>query len=101
MYKLFYFSNPETHGYGTMIGIKDENGNESPYYFSEQNEAFDCIKTELEKDEQYIKFISHPEIYAKDIYDVLDDWNKAMIQKSLVTRYKDQCMYEYFKESSE
>ena len=96
MYKLFSFLNPETHAHGIIIGIKDENGKEVDAYFRNQNDAFDYIKTKLENDEQYKNFISHPEIYAKDIYDALDDWNKAMIQKSLVSKYKDQCMYEYF-----
>jgi len=96
MYKLFSFPNPETHAHGTIIGIKDEDGKEVDAYFRDQNDAFDYIKTKLENDEQYKNFISHPEIYAKDIYDALDDWNKAMIQKSLVSKYKNQCMYEYF-----
>ena len=96
MYKLFSFPNPETHAHGTIIGIKDENGKEADSYFGDQNDAFDYIKIKLEKDEQYKNFISHPEIYAKDIYDVLSDYDKSIIQKSLILRYRNQCMYEYF-----
>ena len=97
MYKLKWVPNTETHAdFNMFIVIVDENGREVDGGFSNQERAFDCIKTKLEKDEQYENFITKPEVYAKDIYDALDDWNKSMIQKYLVSRYRDQCMYEYF-----
>ena len=97
MYKLTTVPCIESHAYGSSIIIVDENGKTACNYgFRKQEDAFDYIKTVLEPDEQYKNFISNTEIYAKDIYDALDDWNRSMIQKSLVGRYRDQCMYEYF-----
>ena len=97
MYKLFSFLNPETHAHGIIIGIKDENGKEVDCYFNNQDDAFDYIKTNLENDIQYKNFISSPDVHAKDIYDTLSDFDKEMIQRSLVQKYRNQCMCEYFK----
>lgn len=99
MYKLTRVPCIESHAYGSSVAIEDEKGNiVGGRGFYHQEDAFDYIKTTLEPDEQYKNFISKPEFYAKDIYDALDDWNKSMIQKYLVSRYRDQCMYEYFME---
>lgn len=98
MYQLKYVPNTETHAdFHMFIVIVDEDGKTvGNCGFGTQEHAFDYIQTDLEKDEQYKNFITKPEIYAKDIYDALDDWNKSLLQKYLVSRYKDQCMYEYF-----
>ena len=97
MYKLTMIPCIESHAYGSSVVIEDKKGNiVGDCGFYDQEDAFDYIKTTLELDEQYKNFISKPEVYAKEIYDALDDWNKSMTQKYLVSRYRDQCMYEYF-----
>lgn len=96
MYKLSYFPNPESHAHGTVIGIVDNDGNMMDKFFSNQEDAFDYIKTELEYDIQYRNFIFNPSDYIKEIYDKLSYHDRLMIQKSLIYRYRDQCMHEYF-----
>lgn len=97
MYKLTTVPCIESHAYGSSIIIVDENGKTAcDYGFRKQEDAFDYIKTVLEPDEQYKNFISNPEIYEKDIYDVLDDWTKQLVARYIFTMYRNQCMYEYF-----
>ena len=97
MYKLTTVPCIESHAYGSSIIIVDENGNTACNYgFRNQEDAFDYIKTVLEPDEQYKKFISNQKDYAKDIYDALDDWDKELICKYIFARYRSQCMHEYY-----
>ena len=97
MYKLRYFQNPESHAHGTVVGVIDDDGKVIDRFFDDQEDAFDYIKTELENDTYYKAFISNPDIYIKEIYDELDVYDKTMIQKNLIVRYRRQCMDEYFK----
>lgn len=96
MYKLSYFPNPESHAHGTVIGVVDDNGKMMDRFFGNQEEAFDYIKTELEYDIKYRNFIFNTSDYIKEIYNELSVYDKVMIQKSLVYRYRNQCMSEYF-----
>ena len=96
MYELSYFSNPESHAHGTVIGVVDSDGKLMDKFFSNQDDAFDYIKTELEYDIQYRNFVFNPSDHIKEIYDELSYHDRLMIQKSLIDRYRDQCMHEYF-----
>ena len=96
MYKITYAPNPETHACGNIIIITDENGREVAIGKNNQNDTFDYIKTVLEHDDKYKEFITKPYIYAKDIYDELNSFNREAVQKYLVQRYRDQCMFEYW-----
>ena len=96
MYKLSYFPNPESHAHGTVIGVVDDNGKMMDRFFGNQEEAFDYIKTELEYDIKYRNFIFNTSDYIKEIYNELSVYDKVMIQKSLINRYRNQCMSEYF-----
>ena len=95
MYKLFYFR-PDSHMSSDVVGIKDDDGKITYPGFRNQEDAFDYIKKELENDTYYKAFVSNPDIYIKEIYDELNDYNKKIIQKCLVDRYRGQCMSEYF-----
>lgn len=96
MYKLKYFDNPESHAHGIVVGVVDDNEREVGKFFDKQDDAFDYIKIELEHDAIYKDFIFNPDIYIREIYDTLSNYDKVMIQKQLVNRYRDQCMSEYF-----
>jgi len=97
MYKIEYGRNPETHCYNDWIFVKDEQGNTMNWAFDTQESAFDYIK-ELEGDTKYRDFIENPGHHIQEIYDRLDSYDKVLIQKSLVQKYRSKCMWKYFKE---
>ena len=59
-YKLTRSPNPETHASGEVIFIKDENGNELNVGFSDQCDAFDYIKLQVENDKEYADCLNNP-----------------------------------------
>lgn len=91
-YKLTRSPNPETHASGEVIFIKDENGNELNVGFSDQCDAFDYIKLE------YADCLNNPSKHIMDIYNSLDDFDKRMIEQSLIQKYRNECMYRYFRQ---
>lgn len=59
-YKLTKGLNPETRASGEAIFIKDENGNEFNVCFSDQCDAFDYIKLQVENDKEYADCLNNP-----------------------------------------
>ncbi len=96
-YKLTRSPNPETHASGEVIFIKDENGNELNVGFSDQCDAFDYIKLQAENDKEYADYLNNPSKHIMDMYNSLDDFDKRMIEQSLVQKYRNECMYRYFR----
>ena len=95
-YKLTKCPNPETHAYGDVIFVKDEDGNELNVFFKDEFEAFDYIKLQVENDEKYSDYLKNPSEHIMDMYNSLDDFDKRMIEKSLVQRLKNKLMRQYF-----
>lgn len=95
-YKLRRGSNSETHAFGDVIYIVDENGNELNVGFSSEEAAFDYIKTQIEKDSKYNDCINNPKRHIMSLYNGLDDSDKEAIDKSLVQKYRRECMFQYF-----
>ena len=80
-----------------VVFIKDENGNELKDTFYDERDAFDYIKLRVENDKQYAEYLNNPDKHIMDIYNALDDFDKKTIQQSLVIKYRNECMYQYFK----
>lgn len=95
-YKLTKCVNPETHAYGDVIFVEDEDGNEFNVYFEDELDAFDYIKLRVENDEQYADYLKNPSEHIMDMYNSLDDFDKRMIEKGLVQRLKNKLMRQYF-----
>lgn len=95
MYKLPYGLPSETRCSDTVIFVKDEKGKDVAC-FGDQFNAFDYIKTKLEKDKKYEQYIKYPDMFIMEIYRSLDNLDKKMIQNSLVQKYRNKCMYDYF-----
>ena len=96
MYKMVYGDIPETHMNGKVVFVEDETGANVGVCFKNQLEAFDYIKTELEKDEEYKKYINNPGDFVMELYRKLNDSEKKLIQKSLVQKYRNKCMFKYY-----
>lgn len=97
-YKLTKSPNPETHASGEVIFIKDEmNGNEFNVGFSDEFDAFDYIKLQIENDKEYADYLNNPNKHIMDMYNSLDDFDKKMIEQSLIQKYRNECMYQYFR----
>lgn len=96
-YKLVKSPNPETHASGEVIFIKDENGNECNVGFSDEFDAFDYIKLQVENDKEYTDYLENPNKHIMDMYNSLDDFDKKMSEQSLIQRYRNECMYQYFR----
>lgn len=96
-YKLTKSPNPETHASGEVIFIKDENGNELNVGFSDEYDAFDYIKLHVENDKEYADYLENPNKHIIDMYNSLDDFDKRMIEQSLIQKYRNECMYQYFR----
>ena len=94
-YKLTKSPNPETHAFGEVIFIKDENGNELNVGFGDQCDAFDYIKLQVENDKEYADYLNNPSKHIMDMYNSLDEFDKKMIEQSLIQKYRNECMYEY------
>lgn len=99
-YKLTRSPNPETHASGEVIFIKDENGNELDVGFSNECDAFDYIKLQAENDKEYADYLNNPSKHIMDIYNSLDDFDKRMIEQSLIQKYRNECMYRYFRKEN-
>ena len=97
-YKLNRSPNPETHASGEVIFIKDENGNELNVGFSDQCDAFDYIKLQVENDKEYADCLNNPSKHIMDMYNSLDEFDKKMIEQSLIQKYRNECMYQYFRQ---
>ena len=96
-YKLTRSPNPETHASGEVIFIKDENGNELNVGFGDQCNAFDYIKLQVENDKEYADCLNNPSKHIMDMYNSLDEFDKKMIEQSLIQKYRNECMYQYFR----
>lgn len=96
-YKLTRSPNPETHAVDEVIFIKDENGNELSAGFSNECDAFDYIKLQVENDKEYADYLNNPSKHIMDMYNSLDYFGKRMFEQSLVQRYRNECMYQYFR----
>lgn len=97
-YKLTKSPNPETHASGEVIFIKDEmNGSNLNVGFSNECDAFDYIKLQVENDKEYADYLNNPNKHIMDMYNSLDDFDKRMIEQSLVQKYRNECMYRYFR----
>ena len=96
-YKLTRSHNPETHASGEVIFIKDENGNELDVGFSNECDAFDYIKLQVENDKEYVDYLNNPNKHIMDMYNSLDEFDKKMIEQSLIQKYRNECMYQYFR----
>ena len=97
-YKLTKCPNPETHAYGDVIFVKDEDGNELNVFFKDEFEAFDYIKLQVENDEKYSDYLKNPSEHIMDMYNSLDEFDKKMIEQSLIQKYRNECMYQYFRQ---
>lgn len=76
-YKLVKSPNSETHAFGEVIFIKDEmNGNEFNVGFSDEFDAFDYIKLQIENDKEYADYLNDPNKHIMDMYNSLDDFDK-------------------------
>lgn len=95
-YKLTRSPNPETHAVDEVIFIKDVNGNELGVGFSNECDAFDYIKLQVENDKEYADYLNNPSKHIMDMYNSLDDFDKRMFEQSLVQKYRNECMYQYF-----
>lgn len=95
-YTLTREYNPETHSSGQVIFIKDEYGKELDVSFCDEFDAFDYIKVQIENNKQYEDCLRNPNKHIMDMYNSLDDFNKKIIQKSLIQKYRNECMYQYF-----
>ena len=95
-YKLTKCANPETHAYGEVIFVEDKDGNELNVFFKDELDVLDYIKLQIENDKQYTDCIKNPSEHILDIYSSLDDFDKRMIEKSLIQRFKNKCMRQYF-----
>ena len=93
-YKLTRSPNPETHASGEVIFIKDENDNELNVGFSDELDAFDYIKLQ-----EYADYLENPNNHIMDMYNSLDDFDKRMIEQSLIQKYRNECMYQYFRQA--
>lgn len=96
-YKLKRGTNPETHAFGDMIFVEDENGDELKVAFSNEYQAFDYIKMQVENDATYSDLINNPDEHIMELYNALDDFDKGLVQKNLVEKYRYECMYKYFR----
>ena len=96
-YKLTRSPNPETHASCEVIFIKDENGNELDVGFSNECDAFDYIKLQVENDKEYVDYLNNPNKHIMDMYNSLDEFDKKMIEQSLIQKYRNECMYQYFR----
>ena len=96
-YNLTRSPNPEIHAFGEVIFIKDENGNELNVGFGDQCDAFDYIKLKVENDKEYTDCINNPSKHIMDMYNSLDEFDKKMIEQSLIQKYRNECMYQYFR----
>lgn len=96
-YKLTRSPNPETHASDEVIFIKDENGNELGAGFSNECDAFDYIKLQVENDKEYADYLNNPRKHIMDMYNLLDEFDKKMIEQSMVQKYRNECMYQYFR----
>ena len=91
-------SSQESRGFSHERFKKDENGNELNVGFSDQCDAFDYIKLQAENDKEYADYLNNPSKHIMDIYNSLDDFDKRMIEQSLIQKYRNECMYQYFSE---
>lgn len=96
-YKSTRSPNPETHASGEVIFIEDENGNEFNVGFSNQCDAFDYIKFQVENDKEYTDYLNNPNKHIMDMYNSLDEFDKKMIEQSLIQKYRNKYMYQYFR----
>ena len=96
-YELKRIKNPETHAYGDVVVIEDENGLACDVGFKDQNTAFDYLKINLEEDAKYKNYMLNTSCYIKEIYNELCQMDEEKLQKILFNMYRRKCMDEYFK----
>lgn len=58
---------------------------------------FDYIKLHVENDKEYADYLENPNKHIIDMYNSLDDFDKRMIEQSLIQKYRNECMYQYFR----
>lgn len=95
-YKLTKCTNPETHAYGEVIFVEDGDGNELNVCFKDEFDAFDYIKLQVENDVKYADYLKNPSEHIMDMYNSLNEFDKRMIEKSLMLRFKNKLMHQYF-----
>jgi len=51
----------------------------------------------VENDKEYADYLENPNKHIIDMYNSLDDFDKRMIEQSLIQKYRNECMYQYFR----
>lgn len=51
----------------------------------------------IENDKEYADCLNNPSKHIMDMYNSLDEFDKKMIEQSLIQKYRNECMYQYFR----
>lgn len=89
MYSINYRSDPDPDSVEEGYCVINKDKQKISDYFSDEFQAFDYIKTQLEPDEKYKQYTGFPEMFIMEMYRTLTSDGKKRILRKLVQEYKE------------